>query len=319
MRMHKGVNFFTGLLVVLLPFGTAALTPVPGLAQEFTISTLAGTAEGFSGDGGPAVQAQFYRPADVAVDGAGAIYIADTSNNRIRRVDPSGTITTIAGARDEGFSGDRGPAVQAQLSLPGGVAVDGAGAVYIADLGNHRIRRVDPSGTITTIAGTGQGGFSGDGGPAVQAQLFFPEGVAVDGAGAIFIADRGNHRIRRVDPSGTITTIAGTGQGGFSEDGGPAVQAQVSRPNGTGVDRVGTVYFADRGNHRIRRVDPSGTITTIAGTGDEGLSGDGGPAVQAWLNAPFGVAVDGTGAIFIADTYNDRIRKLTPTSGAAPN
>ena len=289
-----------------------------------TITTIAGTGEeGFSGDGGPAVSAQLSGPNGVAVDGAGNLYIADTGNHRIRRVNPSGTITTIAGIGGNGFSGDGGPAGTARLSSPSGLALDAAGNLYIADTGNHRIRRVDPSGTITTVAGTGQPGFSGDGGPAVSAQLTAPKGVSVDGSGNVYIADQEDLRIRRVDPSGTITTFAGTGEWGYSGDNGPAVQARLRRPDGVAVDGSGNLYIADTWNRRIRRVDPSGTITTLAGTGEWGFSGDKGPAVQARLRNPDGVAVDGSGNLYIADTGNHRIRIVTlatpPTALEAPS
>ena len=279
-----------------------------------TITTIAGTSRsGFSGDGGPAVAAELNFPEDVAIDGSGYLYIADTANHRIRRVDLSGTITTITGTGEKGFSGDGGPAVSAQLSGPKGVAVDGVGNLYIADTENHRIRRVDPSGTITTIAGTGGNGFSGDGGPAVAAELNFPEDVAIDATGSLYIADAGNNRIRRIDSSGMITTVAGTGQKGFSGDGGPAVSAQLSAPKGVSIDGSGNVYIADQEDLRIRRVDPSGTITTFAGTGEWGYSGDNGPAVQARLRRPDGVAVDGSGNLYIADTWNGRIRRVDPS------
>ena len=192
------------------------------------------------------------------------------------------------------------------------MAVDGAGNLYIADSGNNRIRKVDATGTITTIAGTGEYGFSGDGGPAVQAALYYPAGVAVDGAGNLFIADSGNNRIRRVDATGTITTIAGTGEYGFSGDSGPAVQAALDYPRGVAVDGAGNLYIADTVNDRIRKVDSAGVITTVAGTGDYG---DDGPAVQAQLNGPRGVAVDGAGNLYIADTDNFLVRKLTPAGG----
>ena len=283
-----------------------------------TITTVAGTGEsGFSGDGDPAVAAQLNIPEGVAVDGAGNLYIADSENHRIRRVDPSGTITTIAGTGESGFSGDNGPAVQAALRRHSDVAVDGAGNLYIADTFNDRIRQIDPSGTITTIAGTGLSGFSGDNGPAIQARLYWPGGVAVDGVGNLYVADSFNHRIRRVDPSGTITTIAGTGERGFSGDNGPAVAAQLRRPEGVAVDSAGNLYIADSDNHRIRRVDPSGTITTIAGTGVHGFSGDNGPAVQARVFLPWGVAVDNSGNLYIADWGNDRIRRVDATGAIA--
>ena len=284
-----------------------------------TITTIAGTGEfGFSGDGGPAAAARLTFPYGVAVDSAGNLYIADTGNRRIRKIDSTGTITTIAGTGEFGFSGDGGPAVEAELRNPYGVAVDSAGNVYIADPRNRRIRKVDSTGTITTIAGTGEFGFGGDGGPAAAARLTFPYGVAVDSAGNLYIADAGNRRIRKIDSTGTITTIAGTGEFGFSGDGGPAVEAELRSPRGVAVDSVGNVYIADASNNGIRKVDSTGTITTIAGTGEFGFSGDGGPAAVARLAFPYGVAVDSAGNLYIADTLNRRIRKLTPGGGSTP-
>ena len=281
-----------------------------------TINTVAGTGEvGYIGDGGLGVEAQLVQPEDVAVDEAGNLYIADRSSHRIRRVDSAGTITTVAGTGRAGYSGDGGPAVDAQLSLPKGVAVDASGNLYIADSFYHRIRRVDSAGTITTIAGTGRAGYSGDGGPAIEAQLRSPYGMAVDGAGNLYIADRDNHRIRRVDATGIITTIAGTGERGllFLGDGGPAVEAPLSWPEGVAVDGSGNLYIADTVNHRIRRVDATGIITTVAATGKSGYSGDGGPAVEAQLFGPKDVAVDGSGNLYISDTINHRIRRVDAT------
>ena len=284
-----------------------------------TITTIAGTGElGYGGDGGPAVEALLASPSDVATDGDGNVYIADQRNNRIRKVDSSGTITTFAGTDESGFDGDDGPAVEALLGSPYGVAADSAGNVYIADRLNHRIRKVDSSGTITTFAGRGrdeyrEGGFGGDGGPAAQAQLRNPSGVATDGAGNVYIAELGNHRIRKVDSSGTITTFAGTGERGFGGDDGPAVKARLASPFDIALDADGNVYIADTDNNRIRKVDSSGTITTFAGPGDAlygGFGGDGGPAVEAQLASPRGVATDGAGNLYIADTDNRRIRKV---------
>ena len=303
---------FARLLGVLLPLGAVLLTPWPGAAQEFTITTFAG---GFNVEGVPANQVPLNQPSGVAVDRWGNIYIADTRRRLIRKVDSTGTITTIAGPGDVLFGGDGGPAVQAGLRPPRGVAVDSAGDLYIADAGNHRIRKVDSTGTITTIAGTGVSGFGGDGGAAVQAGLSNPRGVAVDGVGNLYMADTGNHRIRKVDSTGTITTIAGTGVSGFGEDGGPAIQATLYYPRGVAVDSTGNLYIADTYNHRIRRVDLSGTITTIAGTGERSgfFSGDGRPAVQAEFFGPVDVAVDSAGNVYIADSNNNRIRKVDST------
>ena len=277
------------------------------------ISTVAGDGtRGFSGDGGAAVAAQLSRPYGVAPDGMGNLYIADATNHRIRKVDSAGVISTVAGDGTFGFGGDGGPAVAAQLASPSRVALDGSGNLYIADTNNHRIRKVDAAGVITTVAGDGTRGYGGDGGPAVAAQLYFPYGVAPDGMGNLYIADTSNHRIRKVDASGMITTVAGDGTLGFGGDGGPAVAAQLSRPYGVAPDGTGNLYIADRNNHRIRKVDAAGVISTVAGDGTLGFGGDGGPAVLAQLYGPRGVALDEAGNLYIADNGNDRIRRLTP-------
>ncbi len=272
------------------------------------ITTIAGTGEhGYSGDNGPAVQARLTWTHDVAVDGAGNVYIADSSNARIRRVDTNGIITTVAGTGEHGYSRDNGSAVQAQLRSPEGVAVDRAGNLFIADTNNNRIRQVDARGITTTTVG---GGIGGDNDPAVQAQLKSPTGVAVDGAGNLFIADNENHRIRRLDARGIITTIAGTGALGFSGDHVPAVAARLSIPIGLTVDDVGNLFIADTYNNRIRRVDARGIITTVAGTGKFGYSGDNGPAVEARISRPYGVAVDNAGNVYVADQGNSRVRRV---------
>ena len=276
------------------------------------ITVIAGIGEeGYTGDGGPAIDARLAYPAGVTVDAAGNLFFSEYFGHSIRRVDPSGTITTIAGTGEEGFAGDGGPAVEAQLSSPVGVAVDAAGNLFIADSGNRRIRRVDPSGNISTFAGGGDA--SEDGGPAAQAQIGNPSGVAVDEGGNLYIAVLSNSTLRRVDPSGNIATIAGAGRWGFSGDGGPAAQAHLNAPSDVAVDAAGNLYIADEGNHRIRRVDSSGIITTIAGNGERGFAGDGGPAIQAQLDHPRGVAADTAGNIYIADHGNHRIRKVDPS------
>jgi sugar lactone lactonase YvrE len=280
------------------------------------ISTVAGTgASGVSGDGAPATTAQLFEPTGVALDSSGNLFIADQNNHRIRRVDTSGNISTVAGHGTSGFSGDGSSATSAQLNFPHGVALDSSGNLFIADRDNHRIRKVDTSGNINTLAGAGTLGFSGDGGPATSAQLNFPYDIAVDSSGNLFIADRDNHRIRKVDTSGNISTVAGTGAFGFSGDGGPATGARLAGPTGVAVDSSGNLFVADRGNHHIRKVDTSGNISTVAGDGAQGFSGDGGPATSARLAGPTGVAVDSLGNLFITDRDNHRIRKVEAVAG----
>ncbi len=281
------------------------------------ISTVAGTGTvpgDYSGDGGAATAAQLDQPSDVAVDASGNLYIADSDNNRVRKVDAAtGIITTVAGTGTGGFSGDGGPATSAQIRYPGSVALDASGNLYIA--ANHRIRKVDTAGVITTVAGTGTQGYSGDGGAATSAQIRYPSSVALDASGNLYIAD-GNHRIRKVDAStGNISTVAGTGVQGFSGDNGPATSAQFNWPSGVAVDASGNLYIAD-GNNRIRKVDAAtGIITTVAGTGTGGFSGDGGPATSAQLHYPRSVALDASGNLYIADWLNNRVRKVDAESG----
>ena len=275
------------------------------------VTTVAGNGVyGPWGDGGPATSASLAEPEDVAVDGAGNLYIADTYNNRVRKVDPAGVITTLAGDGVYGYWGDGGAAVSAELAYPAGIAVDPAGNVFIADMYNNRIRKVSPAGIITTIAGNGGYGYSGDGGAAVSATLRHPMGVGVDAAGNVYIADTYNCRIRRVNTAGIITTIAGDGINGYWGDGGPATLAELGYVCGLAVDGAGNGYLADTYNNRIRRVSTAGIITTIAGTGAYGYSGDGGPAGSARLYGPAGVDVDGGGAVYVGDTENNRVRKM---------
>jgi uncharacterized protein (TIGR03437 family) len=224
---------------------------------------------------------------------------------------PQYFLSTIAGNGDPGYTGDGGPAAAARLNYPLGPAVDAAGNFYFADYKNNRVRRVSASGLISTVAGNGFQGYAGDGDAAVNAQLSAPAAAAVDPAGGLFIADSGNSRIRKIWANGRITTIAGNGTYGYSGDGGPAAAAQLSYPGGIAVDRSGNLYIADYDNHRIRMVSPAGAITTIAGNGAPGYSGDGGPAANAQLHYPNGVAVDAANNIYIADSFNSCIRKVS--------
>jgi RHS repeat-associated protein len=279
----------------------------------YSITTVAGNGEyGYNGDGIPATQARLYGPSRVAVGPDGSLYIADGGNHRIRRVGPDGIITTVAGNGEQGYNGDGIPATQARLSHPFGVAVGPDGSLYIADLWNNRIRRVGPDGIITTVAGTGEWGYNGDGIPATQARLSRPFGVAVGPDGSLYIADWNNHRIRRVGPDGIITTVAGNGEWGYNGDGIPATQAQLSYPYSVPVGPDGSLYIADWNNHRIRRVGPDGIITTVAGNGEYGYSGDGIPATQARLSTPADVEVGPDGSLYIADLWDHRIRRVGP-------
>ncbi|WP_030220130.1 NHL domain-containing protein [Streptomyces bikiniensis] len=275
------------------------------------VSTVAGTGvAGYRGDNGPALSAQLNCPREVAVDGAGNLYITDSANHRVRKVTPDGTISTAVGTGAAGFGGDGGSATAARINYALGAAVDGDGVLYVSDHGNHRVRKVTADGKISTIAGTGTAGSRGDGGPAASAQLNRPYGLAVDGAGNLYIADADNHRVRKVAPDGTISTVAGTGAAGFSGDGGPAASARLNLPVAVAVDSTGTLYLSDYRNHRVRKVAPDGTISTVAGTGSAGFGGDGGPAASAQLNNPFGLVVDCVDTLYIADHLNHRIRKI---------
>jgi uncharacterized protein (TIGR03437 family) len=276
-----------------------------------TIANFAGKggSAGNSGDGGAATGAQLNGPQGLAVDASGNLFIADTLNAKVRKVSTSGVITTVAGSGTPGFGGDGGAAASAQLNLPVGVAVDAAGNVYIADFGNSLVRKVSASGAISTVAGNRSFGYSGDGGPAVNAQLDGPQGVAVDAAGDLFIADTGNNLIREVTPGGLIATVAGNGLAGYSGDGGPATSAQVGSPVGVAVDAAGDIYIVDNSNC-VRQVYPNGLIATIAGNGSLGYSGDGGLATQAQLNAPLAIALGTNGNLYVADTSNNAVRLL---------
>ena len=308
------------IIIVLCLLDPGNLAAVEGTDK---ISTFAGpvtsvTTPDFSGDGGPANEARLAGPGGLFLDEKGVLYIADTGNNRIRRVGLDGIIETIAGNGDAGFSGDEGLATEASFNIPTDVAVDSKGNIYIADAGNARIRVVDLDGIITTFAGSGtnqrrDGGFesrfSGDGGPATEAELGRPQGVAVDRSGNVYIGDTGNHRVRKVNAfSEVITTIAGSGLVGSQEDGGPATEARLLFLTGISINGS-DIYIADFGHDRIRLVDVTGIITTFAGgRGDRAQLRTGVPATDAALWRPNGVAADSRGNVYIADTDNHRIR-----------
>ncbi len=347
--------------------------PANATNSEWTITTVAGTgAQGYAGDGGPARQALLNNPFDIAFTTNGDLIFSDTFNHCIRRIDAhTGFIKTIAGNGQRGFAGDGGPATEALLNEPYGVVTDTAGQIFFADRLNRRVRMVDGRGRISTLAGDGSGQYSGDGGPAAAAGLVEPNGLALDTDHArLFIADVADHRVRVVDlASGTIATFAGTGEAkhdgdggratqagifgaravalapdgalivmerqgssirvvrngiiktiagtgarGYAGDGGPADAAVFAAPKEMAVDAAGNIYVVDTENHAIRLIDAAtGLVTTIAGHGVAGPGGDGGPATQAGLARPHGAAVGPDGALYIGDSENHRVRKLTRT------
>ena len=269
---------------------------------------------GFSGDGGAATAATLGGPKGIAVDGAGNIYFADAGNERIRKVNTSGIISTIAGNGASGYSGDGIAATAAELSAVTSIAVDGSGNVYITDLGNYRIRKVNTSGIISTFAGTGSSGYTGDGGAATAAAIGGPNFLTFDGGGNLYFSDLANNVIRKINTSGIISTIAGTGTAGYSGDSGPATAAELNAPMGVALDAAGNIYIGDWSNNRIRKINTSGIISTYAGDGTPTYGGDGGAATAAKLRNPYGVVTDGAGNLYIADQNNFRIRIVTPAS-----
>jgi len=279
-------------LVLCLSFPTAVLAKSSGSKEGVT----------------KAIMAEISLVDGLVTDQKGNIYISRRAHNMVSKIDPQGNMTRFAGSGESGFAGDGGPALDALLKVPAGLVFDKQGNLYIADRENHRIRKVDRKGRITTFAGNGQAGFSGDGGKAVDASLNLPSGLAVDSKGNVYIADRSNDRIRRVDKKGVISTYAGTGIDGYHGDAGPALKAQLSKPFGVATDKKDNLYIADRGNNRIRKVTAKGIITTLAGDGGFFFMGDNGPAYRASIAGPTGVAVSPEGNIYIADRNNNRIR-----------
>jgi hypothetical protein len=281
-------------------------------------TTLAGngTAGFLDGTSGPTGTTRFNSPRGVAVDTLGNVYVADTFNHRIRKITPGGIATTLAGNGTFGFvDGTGGPSGTTQFHFPYGVAVDTLGNVYVADTLNHRIRKITPTGDTTTLAGNGGAGFAdGTGGPSGTTQFSFAQAVAVDTLGTVYVADTLNHRIRKITPGGDTTTLAGNGTFGFVDGtGGPSGTAQFSAPYGVAVDTAGNVYVADNSNNRIRKISPGGTTTTLSGNGTTGFAdGTGGPGGTTRFNSPRGVAVDNAGNVYVADTLNHRIRKISP-------
>jgi sugar lactone lactonase YvrE len=300
-RSRRGLAALVVLVVTAVLAGAAFWATRSGGSAAFALMTSASAA--------------FEHPVAVAVDGSDRVYVID--GNRVRRLDVRGA-PTVAGTGVQGFSGDGGPATGALLSSPAAIAFDSEGNLYIADTGNNRIRRVGRDGIITTVAGIGRSGYAGDGGPGTMALLNSPGGVAVGLGDGVFVADTGNNRVRMVSADGTITTVAGTGEAGYAGDGGAASQAVLNSPQGLAVDAEGNLYVTDTVNDRVREIDLGGVITTIAGNGVQGYSGDGGAATDAGLSFATGplngagqaLAVDQAGDLFVADAGNNSVREV---------
>ena len=293
-----------------------ALLLLPVFAEAQIITSIAGTGvSGYIGDGGDATSAKFNQPVFVKMNSSGWLFISDMGNNVIRKISPSGIISTFAGKGSAGFSGDNGPATAAELTNPGGVAFDKFGNTFIADWGNNRIRKVDAMGIITTVAGT-TGGYSGDTGPATTAQLLMPTNLTFDAGGNMYIADHYNNVVRTINTAGIISTIAGNGfkagmgSGSFTGDGGQATAAEFYFPFDVEFGASGNLYIVDEGNERIRKVNSLGIVSTVVGNGVAGYTGDNVPATTSALWSPTAIAVDKFGNMFIADDDNYRIRKV---------
>ena len=284
--------------------------PIP----KFIITTVAGTGEdGPIGDGGPALQAYIQRPTAVAISNQGNIYIANEKNYRVRMVNPEGVISTVMGTGNSDMQSEDRLAIETNIENAYGVATDKEDNLYVMSRGHSKIFKVGNDGIAQRIVGTGEMGFGGDGGLAIDAKISFANHLVVDPKGNLFIADTGNNRIRKVSPNGIITTIAGTGEMGFGGDGGPALEARFAYPVAIAIDEQGNLYIADFNNHRIRKISTDGIITSVAGTGESEYDGDGKPALESQIGEPCGVVVDSNGYIYIGDQLNNRVRVVTPS------
>ncbi len=297
---NKSVLF---LICILLTANTV-------FSQSYSLTTLAGSGTGFSGDGGPATSASLFNPMAVCADGKGNFYIADWYNARVRMVNTAGIISTVAGTGIFVYNGDGGPAIAAGIKGPMGICTGKNGNMYICDIGSNRIRVINSAGIISTFAGNGRYGYSGDGGAATDAEFSDPAGICADDSGNIYVADIFNERVRKMNTAGIITTFAGNGIRGFTGNGTPATSATLYYPTAVAADHHGNLYIADADNSVIRKVNASGIIFTVAGTGVFGFSGDGGAATAAQLGNPSGVWVDAHCNIFVADGLENRIRRI---------
>ncbi len=283
------------------------------LRTDGTARIVAGTGRrGTAPDGIPARRSDLGSPQSLCVDRTGRVYFADSYNHVILRIEEDGTLRRIAGIGRPGTGGDGGPATAAALNQPYDVRLDSAGSVYIADYGNHRIRKVTPDGLIHTVAGQGDAGYSGDGGPATAARLNGPYGLYADPKRGLLIADSHNHVIRMVDRRGHITTLAGTGQRGLAGDGGPALSAGFDTPQGLWVSASGSIYVGDEHNHAIRVIEPDGLVRRVAGTGAPGSSPDGTPADSGRLDDPENILLSSDGMVLFSEAGSGRVRYVGP-------
>lgn len=303
---------------LLLPVLVALVGSV-NAASIWTIATVAGTGEqGFSGDGAPAISSRIDNPFGVVRGPDGALWFCEYTGQRIRKIDPDGTLRTIAGTGERGYSGDGGPAREATFRLPHEIRFDAAGNLYIADMANHAIRRIDATtGVITTVVGTGERGYSGDGGPGTLARLNSPHSIQFGPDGWLYICDIGNHVIRRWDPrTDKIEAFAGTGKAGDTPDGSPIAGTPLRGPRSLDFDRIGNLWLATREGNQVFRFDLSaGKIHHVAGTGAKGFTGNGGPAREATLSGPKGIAIDAEDNVWLADTESHSVRMIDARSG----
>jgi sugar lactone lactonase YvrE len=300
-------KIFPFLSVTLLLFTSCGseleFNPKPVNPNQVNVGTLAGS--GTQGSvNGTGTGASFYEPTGVAADAAGNVYVADYRNNMIRAISPAGMVTTLAGSGSQGSINATG--TYASFFQPTGVAVDASGNVYVADNGNHLIREISPAGVVSTLAGSGSAGFAN--GSGTGAKFNYPQGIAVDGAGNVYVADYGNNMIREISPAGMVTTLAGKSTGGSVN--GADTAATFNQPTGVAVDAAGNVYVADSGNNMIRKISAAGGVTTLAGSGSAGFANGNGKSAS--FNGCTGIALDATGNVFIADYGNNLVRKISP-------